>query len=274
MGVPSSLPLSAAASLRAGLGVLRHVESTGSTNDDLVQEARQGITAAAVLVADRQTRGRGRLGRSWSNAGELSDVGGQGDAGNAPDASGQSLLVSLRLPGPMTTAHHRRAALSAAAWEAADAALAGSPAAVKVKWPNDLLIESGAVTGKLAGVLAEVVLGDRPVVVVGLGLNIGPVSNMPTAVSLAEAGSVVSRDELLAHLLDVLPSYLADPVRTRNVLRSASATIGRRVRVEQANGNSVTGTARNIDDAGGLVLDVEGQERLINEGDIVHLRHS
>ena len=254
------LPLSRAAAQRAGLGPLRHVASTGSTNGDLAAEARRGATAPAVLVADHQTEGRGRLDRRWRDSGTE----GTGDG---------SLLVSLRLPGPAAAALDRAAAVSAAALEVSAAAVGDVAAWVRAKWPNDLLIESDLVAGKLAGVLSEIVMGDTPAVVVGLGLNIAPVSGVPGAASLAEAGSSVTRDELLAGLLDRLPAYLSDPSRARAALRSSSATIGRAVRVEQADGTSLTGTARSIDDSGRLVVDVGGAEHRINAGDVVHLRH-
>ena len=293
------LPLSAASARRAGLGPLRHVRSTGSTNDDLAGEARRGHTGSAVLVADHQTAGRGRLGRRWSDAGH-------------PRGGGEtSLLVSFRLPAAVGEASDRVAAVSAAARAAAARAVSATGAAVRAKWPNDLLIEmpsaepaepsespasetGGAsvggwaatwastapasetrgASGKLAGVLSEIVDGDRPLVVVGLGLNVAPVPGEPGAASLAEAGATVTRDELLAALLDVLPAYLADPARARAELRSASATIGRQVRVERADGTSVTGTARDIDDWGRLVVVAAGGEQRIDAGDVIHLRPS
>ena len=265
MGAPepmTTLPMSAAAAHKAGLGPLRKVAVTGSTNEDLAAEARRGDTAAAVLVADHQTEGRGRLGRRWR------DAGGEQDAGDG------SLLVSLRLPGPIAEAHDRVACVSAAALEVAAGALRGVGARVSSKWPNDLLVESDRAEGKLAGVLAEIVIGDRPVVVVGLGLNIGAVPDVHGAVSLADAGASATRDEILAGLLEVLPSYLSDPARARGALRSASATIGRMVRVEQADGTSISGTARGIDETGRLlVVDGVGKHR-IDAGDVVHLRHA
>ena len=265
MGAPeptTTLPMSAVAAPKAGLGPLRHVAVTGSTNEDLAAEARRGDTAPAVLVADHQTEGRGRLGRRWL------DVSGEQDTGDG------SLLVSLRLPGSIAEAHDRVACVSAAALEVAARAVRGVGARVHSKWPNDLLVESDQAEGKLAGVLAEIVIGDRPVVVVGLGLNISAAPDIPGAVSLAGAGGSVTRDEMLAGLLEALPSYLSDPARARGALRSASATIGRMVRVEQADGTSISGTARGIDETGRLlVVDGVGEHR-IDAGDVVHLRHA
>ena len=254
------LPLSCEAVRRAGLGELRHTASTGSTNDDLAREARLGERSPAVLVADHQTAGKGRLGRRWS------------DAAMGSHRSEASLLVSFRLAAPVSSAFERVAAVSAAALAAVSRALPDGGAAVRAKWPNDLLIESGGVSGKLAGILSEIVDCDPPVVVVGLGLNVAEAPGEPGAVSLAQAGSAVIRDELLAWMIDELPGYLADSRKARADLRAASATIGRMVRVQRTDGTSVVGTALDIDAAGRLILAGDCGEVRIDTGDVFHLR--
>ena len=254
------LPLSCEAVRRAGLGELRHTVATGSTNDDLAREARLGERSPAVLVADHQTAGKGRLGRRWS------------DAAAGSHRSEASLLVSFRFVAPVSGALDRVAAVSAAALAAASGTLPHGGAAVRAKWPNDLLIESGEVSGKLAGVLSEMVDCDPPVVVVGLGLNVAEAPAEPGAVSLAQAGSAVTRDELLAWMIDEVPGYLADPSKARADLRAASATIGRMVRVQRTDGTSVMGTAVDIDASGRLILAGDCGEALIDTGDVFHLR--
>lgn len=254
------LPLSSGAARRAGLGELRHVVSTGSTNDDLAQEARLGDRSAAVLVADHQTAGRGRQGRRWS------------DVATGPQGSEASLLVSFRLAAPVPDAFDRVAAVSAAALAATSGTLPDLGAAVRAKWPNDLLIESGEASGKLAGVLSEIVDGDPPLVVVGLGLNVTAAPPEPGAVSLAQAGGTATRDEILASLIDALPGYLADPGRAREDLRAASATLGREVRVQRTDGTSIVGTAVDIDGSGRLVVAGASGEVAIDAGDVFHLR--
>ena len=122
-----------------GLGPLRHVEVTGSTNVDLAAEARDGNFGPAVLVADHQSAGRGRLGREWDD-----------DPGNA-------LLVSIRVPAARSGVGGVGgvvAAVGAAARLAADQLTTST---VLTKWPNDLVVEDGAAPGKLGGVLAEYV---------------------------------------------------------------------------------------------------------------------
>lgn len=254
------LPLSCEAVRRAGLGALQHTASTGSTNDDLARQARLGDRSPAILVADHQTAGKGRLGRRWS------------DAAAGSQGSEASLLVSFRLAAPVSGAFDRVAAVSAAALAAASRTLPDGDAAVRAKWPNDLLIESGDVAGKLAGVLSEIVDGDPVVVVVGLGLNVAEAPAEPGAVSLAQAGSAATRDELLAWIIDGLPGYLADPARARADLRASSATLGQQVRVQRTDGTSVVGTAVDIDASGRLILTGDYGQALIDTGDVFHLR--
>ena len=268
------LPLSCAAARRAGLGELRHAASTGSTNDDLAREARLGDRSSAVLVADHQTAGKGRLGRRWSDAATGSH-GGEASllvsfrlavaAVRAPDLAAAVSVAAVRAPD-------LAAAVSAAALASASSALRDGEAVVRTKWPNDLVIESPDLSGKLAGVLSEMIDGDPVVVVVGLGLNIAEAPREPGAVSLVEAGGVASRDQLLASLMDGLPGYLSDPRRAQADLRAASATLGAAVRVQRTDGTSVVGTAVDIDGTGRLIVDGDHGEVAIDAGDVFHLR--
>ena len=89
---------------------------------------------------------------------------------------------------------------------------------------------------------------------------------------MLQAGAGASRDEVLAALLDALGGFLADPARARRELKAASATIGRRVRVELADGRAVEGIARDIDAVGRLVVASGDRDLRIDAGDVFHLR--
>ena len=143
---------------------------------------------------------------------------------------------------------------------------------MRSKWPNDLLLEWPGGSGKLAGLLAEIIDGDMPSVVVGLGMNIAAAPPEPAAVSLADAGIRTTRDEVLAALLETLPDYLTDPASARDELLAASATIGSRVRVISADGSSIVGTARSVDASGRLIVTVHGRDHVVDAGDVFHLR--
>lgn len=245
-------PRSRAVADRLGPGPLRHVVETGSTNADLVAEAHAGDRTGAVLVADHQTAGRGRLDRTWE------------------DDPGRSLLVSFRLPASPTGGATAVAAVAAAA-RAALSAMTGVP--VLAKWPNDLVVTVAPAAGKLAGVLAELVAGDEPVVVVGIGINVAPIVRQDGATSVVEIGGPDDRDLILAALLTELGPRLANPRSVRDELQDHSATLGREVRAELPGGDVVEGRAVALDAEGHLVIRRgDGTEITVTSGDVVHLR--
>lgn len=272
---PSGSPQELEAALRGALSgtrfaSVRWVGRTGSTNADLVEEARRGTAVPAVLLAEAQTAGRGRLGRVWQ----------------APP--GSSLLLSVLDRPPLTPreAHLTTTAVAVAAAEAVESLAGLAPG---LKWPNDLVVEDGrrgSGTRKLGGVLAEsVVEGDRlGAVVVGIGLNVAWPEELPPelegiATSLRhEVGRAIDRVELAAALLRGADAHLAaldeDDGRRRLLdgYRRRCTTLGRDVRVEVA-GGEVLGRAVGIDGDGHLeVVDDEGRRRVVAVGDVVHLR--
>ncbi|GGM32349.1 biotin--[acetyl-CoA-carboxylase] ligase [Dactylosporangium sucinum] len=240
---------------------LRVVEETGSTNADVAALASEGAPEGLVLVAERQTAGRGRLGRQWES----------------PPRAGLALSILLRPPVPP----------SRLGWLPllAGVALAESVRRVArldayLKWPNDLLLQGDR---KTAGILAEGV-GDA--VVIGIGLNTTLREHelpRPHATSLALAGAAsADRDPLLRALLrsfqEVYRQWCdaaGDP--SASGLREAylfhCGTIGRRVNATLPGGTSLTGIATGIDDDGRLqVTDALGVVRAVAAGDVVHVR--
>jgi BirA family biotin operon repressor/biotin-[acetyl-CoA-carboxylase] ligase len=237
---------------------VRHVEETGSTNDDLVAAAHRGEPAGAVLVADFQTAGRGRLGRRWEAT------------------PGSALLVSVLLRPGTAAAGWPHGATHAVGLAARDACQDVAGVAVELKWPNDLVVGDR----KLAGVLAEGVVdgGRLAAVVVGLGLDVsGPLAGAFGAVCLDElAGAAVARDDLLEAFLARLVGYVAqwetDPAALVEGYRRTLATLGRAVRVELPAGEVIIGTAVDLTATGELVVATGGGDRVVDAGDVVHLR--
>jgi BirA family biotin operon repressor/biotin-[acetyl-CoA-carboxylase] ligase len=265
---------------------VRWVDETGSTNADLLALAadelagetadhgatdRRGVRRSsvdgAVLVADHQTAGRGRLGRTWE----------------AP--AGTSLLCStlIRPDLPLGQVQLVTMAVGIAASDACDAVAGVRPG---LKWPNDLVI-AGPDGGdhKMAGVLAESIVreGSVAALVIGMGLNVNWPADLPDdlaaiATSLNHhAGRSVDREDLLAAHLLGLETMLAqlggqggrDELLLR--YRQLSATLGRQVRVEMASSATV-GTAVDVTDEGHLLVDVGGEIVPIAAGDVIHLR--
>ncbi len=256
-------------------GDVRVVESTGSTNADVLALARDGAAEGVVLVAEHQSAGRGRLGRSWE----------------APP--GASLLLSILCrpsSGAVVLANDEvHLVTMAVGVAAADAVRAATGADVRLKWPNDLVVETGDGTRKLSGILSESIVegGQVSALVVGIGINV----NWPAAVpaELADiaiaanhvAGHDVARADILVSLLQAFSaSYagLATPEGKAALLaryRELSATLGRRVRVELA-GEMIVGDAVDLTIEGHLQVLDECPDRLreISAGDVIHLRPS
>jgi BirA family biotin operon repressor/biotin-[acetyl-CoA-carboxylase] ligase len=230
------------------------VERTGSTNADLLADGLDG----AVLVAESQESGRGRLDRSWQS----------------PPRAGLTFSVRFR-PG---TALGTWGWLPLLTGLAVRAAVATSVEAV-LKWPNDVLI--GPARRKVAGVLAQAV-GDS--VVVGIGLNVHQTSaELPieTATSLALEGVVADRAELLLAILDGLGSRIQAWQRAGGDAAACGlaaeytahcSTIGQEVTVTGLAEGARSGRAVGIDPEGRLLVLVNGVVQPIAAGDVEHVR--
>ena len=233
---------------------VRHFEEIDSTNTWVASQALEGAPEGLVAVAEHQTHGRGRLGRTWEAR------------------PGSSLLCSLLL--------RPRIDLDDLQLGVAGVSLALRAALVRLcgvrpdlKWPNDLLVGEA----KVAGVLAEVVATDGGVaLVVGVGVNLTHHPEGATSVS-REAGVTVTPPALLDILLEEVEPRRArlDDAEGRAALRAeyerALVTLGRRVSVETTAGIHV-GDARGVDESGRLLVEVDGTRRVFAAGDVVHVR--
>lgn len=238
---------------------VRHVAETGSTNADLSVAALDGEAEGAVLVADHQTEGRGRLGRSWQ----------------APPGSGLAVSMLLRPSVPA----HRWPWLPLLTGVAVVEALRIYPGADAVlKWPNDVILGSA----KLAGILVERVEradgSPDAAAVVGVGLNVS--AGPPGAASLHDAGfSDLSRDEVLAALLDVFGAQYdewcaveGDPEPWLAPAYTACCdSLGREVRADVPGRPPVIGRAVDVDIDGRLVVRTDAGDVPVGAGDVVHL---
>jgi len=225
-----------------------HYDTIDSTNSEAKRRAAE-LSLPAVLVADAQSAGRGRMGRDFFSP------------------RGTGLYFSY-----LTEVSDRETAvgLTAAAAVAASRAIARTTGReCKIKWVNDLLLDGK----KVAGILCECFGVDgRLFAVVGIGINLGttdfPAELRHKAGSLGVLTDVrrdltVSLSEELHALVRALPdrSFMGE-------YRARSAVLGRRVRYVQ-NGVAYEGEAIAIDDGGGLLVkDGEGRERLLASGEI------
>jgi BirA family biotin operon repressor/biotin-[acetyl-CoA-carboxylase] ligase len=223
-----------------------------STNAEALRLAAAGEPQGLVVVADQQTAGRGRLGRSWWSE------------------PGAGLLASW-LVRPEIPVERRPLLTLVAGVAAARAASAAGGIDVRLKWPNDLI--GGA--RKLGGILAE--SDGRGAVVIGLGVNVRqeefPPDLADVATSIvAEGGRAPARAWLLAATLSAFGARMDAPEDAMEEYRSLCTTLGRRVRVDRKGEDALEGVARAVEDGGALVVETIGGTCAVAAGDVVHLR--
>ncbi len=236
--------------------------SIASTNDKARELALVGAEEGTLVVADTQTAGKGRLGRSWYS----------------PPGLGLYLSFIFRPGVPAAGAPGVLMAMSLGAAEAVEAS--GIQGVVGIKWPNDLVVEGR----KLAGILIEMGVqgGNLEWCVAGVGINVNHAAK-DFPVELRERA--VALRQLCHRRLDRLGLALNLVARTAYwyetflregmdalapVWRRRSAILGRAVRVETA-GEVVVGTAVALEPDGALRVRMEsGNEEVLHVGD-VHL---
>ncbi len=232
-----------------------------STNTRAVALARQGAPDGALILAESQSQGRGRLGRRW----------------HAP--AGSSLLMSLILRPELAPMQAQRVTMICSlAMVEAIANVTDLPA--QVKWPNDIVLRGK----KLGGMLTELgARGERlDYVVVGLGLNVNldtasltETMTPPTSLS-EELGVSASRlDLLIAWLTRVEVHYmrLRAGWSPRVAWRDCLATLGQAVRIG-AHEEVIEGVAEDVDDDGALLVRVaSGNLRQVLVGDVTLRGH-
>ena len=266
-------------------GSVRFVARTGSTNADLLAAARGGEPEGSVLVADHQTAGRGRHGRSWM----------------APP--GAALLASALLRPPQ--ASPAVALLSPAVALAVRDACAAAGAEVFLKWPNDVIVPVPGEArtpgepdeAKLAGVLAELHVAEDGSIAVVAGFGVNLLSRPALSAAVATQAGEPARDfvplppialeevaarrpdrnELLVSVLLRLDAWyrrLQEPGGggvLLEELRRHSATLGRRVRVLTPAG-AVHGDAADLSEDGRLIVETADGPVRLTAGDCHHLR--
>jgi len=257
----ASWSVAADPSRRIGRTVEFHSE-IGSTNDRARVALAEPDGDGVAVVADLQTAGRGRRGRTWASP------------------AGVNLMVSVGFRG--RTEAVDAGLVGIAAGLAVRDACAGvvPPAELLVRWPNDVVAADGR---KLAGLLVETALEDARLAeaVIGIGINVNwPVGDMPEAVrnratSLIEmAGHPIDRVELLSALLSALDAEIAALERGASPiprLTAVSALDGRQVTVDLGS-DRLEGTAAGVSEQGLLLLDTGAGRVALAVGEVVSVR--
>ena len=219
-----------------------------STNLKVKEMAEHGAAEGVTIIVDRQTAGRGRLGRSF----------------HSPEG-GLYLSTLLRPADPDTGQITGCAAVAAAR-----AIESLCDANIDIKWVNDLYLNGR----KVAGILAEGVFapdGTLTAVVLGIGINVGemtfPADLQPIATSLGNEGFALTREDLAAAFLNELTAVLADPTAMAEY-RRRNLVLGRQVTVMRG-GETYPATAEAITAEGYLLVrDEQGNTRELSSGEV------
>ena len=241
---------------------IHHYHCIGSTNNELKSMAEEGAPEGTVIVAEKQEKGRGRLGRDWSSP------------------AGRGIYLSLLLRPPIPPQDTSPLTLLAAV-----AACTGIRAVLPrlspgIKWPNDLLLGGRKVCGILCEIKAEMDLVHY--LIAGMGINVNTslaefpseLQSTATSLRLENGGKAVSRVDVAASILQAYDAlyceYLeegAAPVLAR--WRENNLTLGRRVQIRSQAG-SFTGTARELDNNGALLVEGDtGEKKHFSAGEVV-----
>lgn len=250
--------LESTAGLPAGRFAIVAVDECDSTSSELLRRAAQGAPAGTVVVADRQTAGRGRRGRRWLSA---------------PAAS---LTFSLlwRFSGPPG----RLSGLSLAVGVALARGLESLGATgISLKWPNDILLAVAGDFAKLAGILVELATDRQGTqAVIGIGVNLRtPDDELPQPATGLDRAVTPPPDRhlvlaaILRELDRVLETFAVDGFSgAKMAWQQRHAWQGLAVRLVADDGTALDGICAGVDDDGALLLATAAGEHRIVSGDV------
>ena len=236
---------------------LLYFQSIDSTNTRAKELAFQGAPHGTVLIADHQTGGRGRRGRSF----------------HSPAGSGIYMSVILRPNCPASQLMHLTCAAAVALCDAVEISCGFRPG---IKWTNDLVYGQR----KLAGILTELSFnthGNVDWAIVGMGINCTQeASQFPEEIrsmagSLASvSGKSVDRAKVAAAMMDAL--YRMDLSKKEEIItqyRTDCVTLGKEVSVVRADGIFHHCTAMDIDEEGALIVrHADGRLETVSSGEV------
>lgn len=236
------------------------LDEVDSTNAEALRRAMAGEPGPLWITAATQTAGRGRQGRAWVSG---------------PGNLYCSLLVGTDLASGSANGLSFVAALAVYDVVAGLMEEAGNGAELRLKWPNDVLLDGA----KLGGILLEGTStgkGSAGAMAIGIGINVAHhphVADYRTA-CLADAGIAASAGDVLARLADTFARWTAEWdggagfALVRDAWLARAGGIGEQVQVRLPN-ERVTGTFMGLDEGGAMILrDASGHERRILAGDL------
>ena len=231
---------------------IQYFDCLDSSNREAMRQAEAGAKEGSVIIAEQQSAGRGRLGRTWHTVGD-------------------SLALSIILRPPLSPEQVPQLSLLTAV--ALQQALSQYCDDIRIKWPNDLLIHGAKVSGILTEMRAEP--GLVHAVIVGIGINIkAPQQGWPkdivqTVTALqSHHKNTISRLQCASSILKSMDQWYATYLKQgfapiRDAWWQAHAASGQKVRVHDGK-SYIEGIAQALDDDGALLLKTQhGNQRII-----------
>ncbi len=240
---------------------IERLPTVDSTNAEAMRRAMAGERGPLWIVADEQTAGRGRAGRSWSS-----------QRGNLQ----ASLLLTFAAPA--AKAYQLALVTGVATFDAIGTAMGTTPKGLRLKWPNDIMIDGAKAGGILIESSTLVSKGTEPgglAAVIGIGMNVASAPHVPDRPTtyLSACGEAPEPEALLAALADSTAHWLAvwDEGRGFAAVREAwlnrAHPIGERMSINTGS-ERVSGAFVGLDADGALILQTEGETRRFTFGDV------
>jgi BirA family transcriptional regulator, biotin operon repressor / biotin---[acetyl-CoA-carboxylase] ligase len=243
---------------KLNIGGLCYFDSTGSTNDEALAWAASGASDLSIVIADEQTRGRGRLDRKWFT----------------PKGSGLAFSLILRPSAALRLHLSRTVGLAALSIAESCSGLGLTP---QIKWPNDILLNGK----KAAGILIENIWSGDEVdsLVIGMGLNVYKASVPPaeflqfpaTSIEDALGKEAPLREEILFNILNAFIRW-CEKIGTDELLKAWEEKLafrGQQVQVQTGSEASATGKLLGLESDGSLRLrDANDKSVIIRYGDV------
>ncbi len=237
---------------------LHYYDEIGSTNDEAFRLGLAGVPEGTVLIANSQSAGKGRMQRVWHSP------------------AGSNIYTSIILRPEITPARTPQISILAGV-AIAEVLESYCPDRIKLKWPNDVLIDGKKVCGILSQV--KTVASAVDFIVLGIGINVNisyneflkEICNLATSLAI-ETGREISRQELIIRLYENLAKWYKqllqngfNPIKERWL--SLSPMIGEMVQVKFQE-EAVSGKAIGLDDDGSLILlTADNKEIKVSAGD-------
>lgn len=230
------------------------IDSTNSYAKSLSTDCIDGL----VIISEEQTKGRGRLGRTWVS----------------PKGKGIWMSIILHPNLPPSEAHK----LTIIAASSIYATLSPFNLDVKIKWPNDILINGKKVCGILTEMNAE--LNHINYLVIGIGINVNlelqdfneELKQIATSLKI-ETGNLIDRKKLAAEILNNLEKFYLEYLYSKNIkpyleiVRKNSAIIGKDVEIIKPNEKFIARVV-DIDEDGQLIIDKNGNLEKLLSGEV------